>query len=143
MFPEVRARSRHAEYDFNEALTTLLSTRPSCGSHCRTKAGMPVGQLNHSAAGYAPPPRRSRSVPAEISLLHGALFLTILISPFVFIEPSPYEAAAAILVLICIIAPVTVDRKLLPLILFLALWIVGGLIALMPVAHKDKTVQFA
>lgn len=104
---------------------------------------MPVGQLNHSAAGYAPPPRRSRPVPAEISLLHGALFLTILISPFVFIEPSPYEAAAAILVLICIIAPVTVDRKLLPLILFLALWIVGGLIALMPVAHKDKTVQFA
>lgn len=104
---------------------------------------MPVGQLNHSAAGYAPPPRRSRPVPAEISLLHGALFLTILISPFVFIEPSPYEAAAAILGLICIIAPVTVDRKLLPLILFLALWIVGGLIALMPVAHKDKTVQFA
>ena len=70
---------------------------------------MPVGQLNHSAAGYAPPPRRSRPVPAEISLLHGALFLTILISPFVFIEPSPYEAAAAILGLICIIAPVAVD----------------------------------
>jgi O-antigen ligase len=104
---------------------------------------MPVGQLNHSAAGYALPPRRSRPVPAEISLLHGALFLTILISPFVFIEPSPYEVAAAILGFICIVAPVTVDRKLLPLILFLALWIVGGLIALVPVVHKDKTIQFA
>jgi O-antigen ligase len=99
--------------------------------------------LNHSAAGYAPPLRRSRPVPAEISLLHGALFLTILISPFVFIEPSPYEAAAAILGFICIIAPVAVDRKLLPLILLLALWIVGGLIALVPVAHKDNAIQFA
>jgi O-antigen ligase len=104
---------------------------------------MPVGHAHHSTAGYAPPPRRSRRVPAEISLLHGALFLTILISPFVFIEPSPYEVAAAILGLVCIVAPVTVDRKLLPLVLFLALWIVGGLIALIPVVHKDKTIQFA
>ncbi len=104
--------------------------------------------LNHSRAGnYAPLARRSRPVPAKIpariSLLHGALFLTILLGPFVFIEPSPYEAAAAILCFTCIVAPVTVDRKLLPLILFLVLWNIGGLIALMPVAHKDKTVQFA
>ncbi|HKY86661.1 MAG TPA: O-antigen ligase family protein [Pseudorhodoplanes sp.] len=71
------------------------------------------------------------------------LFLTILISPFVFIEPSPYEAAAAILGFICIVARVTVDRRLLPFILLLTLWIVGGLIALIPVVYKDKTIQFA
>jgi hypothetical protein len=39
----------------------------------------------------------ARTAPVAASLLNGALFLTVLISPLVFIEPSPYEAAAALL----------------------------------------------
>jgi hypothetical protein len=85
----------------------------------------------------------ARTAPVAASLLNGALFLTVLISPLVFIEPSPYEAAAALLGLACISARVTVDQKLLALIALLVLWNLGGLFAVMPVLDQDKTVQYA
>ena len=93
-------------------------------------------------AAAVPPVYGTRQTPVANSLVNGALFLVILISPFVFIEPSPYEAAAAILGFLCISARVTVDRKLLSLIVLLLLWNVGGLGAAIPVLGQDKTFQF-
>ncbi len=78
----------------------------------------------------APQSVRSAS-PAAVTLLHGALFLAILVSPLVFIEPSPYEAACALLALTCIAAGVKLDRKLLPLVALLLVFNVGGLVTLM------------
>lgn len=77
-----------------------------------------------------------------VSLLNGALFLTILISPFVFIEPSPYEAATILLGFLCILARISVDRKLLLLIVLLVLFNVSGLVAAVPVLGEEKTIQY-
>jgi O-antigen ligase len=77
----------------------------------------------------AAPAERSAS-PAAITLLHGALFLAILVSPLVFIEPSPYEAACGLLAVACIAARVPLDRKLLPLLVLLLVFNVGGIITL-------------
>jgi hypothetical protein len=75
-------------------------------------------------------------------LLHGVFFLTILISGFVFIEPAPYEGVAALLGLVCVAAGVSFDRRLLPLLLLMIVWNVGGLIALVPVISEKKTIQY-
>jgi hypothetical protein len=77
-----------------------------------------------------PGPARTAS-PAATTLLHGALYLAILVSPLVFFEPSPYEAACALLALACLVAGVRLDRKLLPLLALLLIFNVGGLLTLM------------
>jgi len=73
----------------------------------------------------------AHDAPAAITLLHFALFLAILVSPLVFIEPSPYEAACGFLALTCVMARVPLDRKLLPLAFLLVVFSVGGIITLM------------
>jgi len=81
-----------------------------------------------------------RAAPAATALMHGALFLAILVSPLVFIEPSPYEAACGLLALTCIAAGVKLDRKLLPLIMLLLIFNIGGLLTLMlPRGDDDAT----
>lgn len=85
------------------------------------------------------------SSPAATTLLHGALFLAILLSPLVFIEPSPYEAACALLALACVAAGVRFDRKLLPLVALLLIFNVGGLLTLMlprDDANADKATAY-
>jgi hypothetical protein len=83
-------------------------------------------------ANFLDAPRIARSAsPAARSLLHGALFLAILVSPLVFIEPSPYEVACALLALACVAAGVRFDRKLLPLLALLLIFNLGGLLTLM------------
>jgi len=76
-------------------------------------------------------------------ILQFTLFLTLLVSPFVFIEPSPYEGMVALLGLACVLAGVTVDRKLLPLILLLLVWNLGLAASLMPVANDSQAVTFS
>lgn len=75
-------------------------------------------------------------------LLRATLFLTLLVTPLVFIEPSPYEGMAVLLLFACIVAKVTLDRTLVPLILLLVLWKGGLLIALLPVAHDTTAVTY-
>jgi O-antigen ligase len=74
--------------------------------------------------------------------VNGALFLTVVASPFVFIEPSPYEAAFALLALAFLAARVPVDRGVVPLALLLLVWNVSGLAALVPFLHDTKAVAF-
>ncbi|MDQ2953689.1 MAG: O-antigen ligase family protein [Pseudomonadota bacterium] len=77
-----------------------------------------------------------------LALLHAVLFLTILISPLVFIEPSPYDGAVVLLGFTCILARVPFARGLLPLFFLLTLWKVSGMVSLMPVVEQSKTVRY-
>jgi O-antigen ligase len=96
------------------------------------------------ADGYvAVPARRTRGQPLTIKLLHGCLFLTILISPLVFIEPSPYEGAAGFLALACVIAGVKFDRKILPMVLLLLVFNVGAAMTLPPIMADREAVIYA
>jgi hypothetical protein len=80
--------------------------------------------------------------PVAVKLLHGALFLAILASPLVFIEPSPYEAAAGILAFICVLAGVTFDRKILPLALLLIVFNVAGAWAYLPLVDNAEAMKY-
>jgi O-antigen ligase len=77
----------------------------------------------------AAPVERSVS-PLATTLLHGAIFLAMLVSPLVFIEPSPYEVACGVLAITCVTACVPFDRKLLPLLLLLLVFNLGGFLTL-------------
>jgi hypothetical protein len=84
---------------------------------------------------------RRGAVLAE-RLLNFVLFLTILASPIVFIEPAPHDGLIFVLLLMCITAHVAFDRKLLPLMLLLLLWLVGGSLSLIQVADQEKPIQY-
>ena len=90
-------------------------------------------------------PGRIARVPtsAASQLLHGVLFVTILISPLVLIEPAPYEGVAAVLGFLCVVAGVGFDRRLLPLLALIILMNVGGLLAVIPVVGQEKTIRYA
>lgn len=75
-------------------------------------------------------------------LVNASLFLTLLVSPLVFIEPSPYEAAFALLALIALVAGFGLDRTVLPLVFLLLLWNVGGLVALTFALHDSDAITF-
>lgn len=90
----------------------------------------------------ARPARRVAAAPATW-LVNALLFLTILSSPLVFIEPAPYEFLAALLGIACVLARVPFDRRLVPLLILLVLWNVGGAIALAGVLDGEKSVRYA
>jgi hypothetical protein len=75
-------------------------------------------------------------------ILNFSLFVTILISCFVFIEPSPYEFIIVPLTFACLIAGVTFPRQLLPMTWLLLLWNIGGIIAYFRVSDRDLTDRF-
>lgn len=77
-----------------------------------------------------------------MQLMHGALFLTIVGSFLVFIEPSPYEAFSALLVFTCLLAGISMDRKLLPLLILLLLYNLGGMFSLIQVTDDEAAVRF-
>jgi O-antigen ligase len=102
-----------------------------------------VGALQRGqtpAQNFETPARRAPA--ATVTLLHGALFLTILGSFLVFIEPSPYEVLSAFLVFTCLLARVTMDRKLLPLVILLLLYNIGGAFSLIPVIDDEQSRRF-
>jgi len=75
--------------------------------------------------------------------LHIGLFLTILISPLVFIEPAPYEVAVGALAVAALVAGVRIDRTLVPFIILLLLWNLGGALSLVPVAADSTAVIYS
>lgn len=70
------------------------------------------------------------------------LYVTVLASSVAFIEPSPHEGLMLLLTVACVALGVTFDRLLtLPLLLLLT-WNVAGMISLLNVAGKEKTIQY-
>lgn len=82
-------------------------------------------------------PGRTSSRTVDLLLL-----VLMLASPFALIEPSPYEVVFAILTVACLFSGMTIDRKLLPMILLLMIWNVSGAFALMPYLHDQTAVMF-
>jgi hypothetical protein len=80
--------------------------------------------------------------PLATRLLHLLLFVAILGSPFVFIEPSPYEVFVGLLALGALAAGVTIDRKVMPALFLLLIWNVSGLVSLLPVLYDREAVTF-
>jgi hypothetical protein len=76
-------------------------------------------------------------------LLNVTLFVTMLLSSIAFIEPSPHDAMMFVLLAMCIAARVPFDRKLVPLLLLLIVWLVGGLMSLVQVGDEQKPIQYA
>ncbi len=100
---------------------------------------MAAGDL---AAPSRPSGRAYEAVQLADRLLHVFLFVTILSSFLVFIEPSPYEGFVGLLGLACLFLGLTVDRKLIPLILLLFAWNMSGLVSLLPVLHDGDAIKF-
>ena len=71
-------------------------------------------------------------------LLNIVLFVTVLASSVAFIEPSPHDGLMIVLLFICVGARVPFDRKLVPLVLLLTIWLVGGCLSLIQVGDSNK-----
>jgi len=80
---------------------------------------------------------------AAQSLLNFVLFITVLTSSIAFIEPSPHDVLMFALLAMCVAARVPFDRKLVPLLLMLIVWLIGGLFALVQVGDQMKPIQYA
>ena len=59
-----------------------------------------------------------------------------------FIEPSPHDGLMIVLLAACVAARVSFDRKLIPLMLLLIIWLIGGLFSVIPVVDQKQTVQY-
>src|ERR1700735_1292037 len=75
-------------------------------------------------------------------LLHVVLFVTVLTSSIAFIEPSPHDALMFVLFAICVGARVPFDRKLVPLVLLLTIWLVGACLTLLQLGDQVKAIQY-
>jgi hypothetical protein len=82
------------------------------------------------------------SVVAE-RLLSLVLFLAALTSSIAFIEPSPHDALMMVLLVACVAARTNFDRKLLPLLFLIAVWLIGGFFSLVQVGDNTKDIQYA
>jgi hypothetical protein len=76
-------------------------------------------------------------------LLNLVLFVTVLTSSIAFIEPAPHDGLMMVLLVASVGASVGFDRKLIPLLLLLVLWLVGGLMSLVQVGDQTKAIQYA
>jgi hypothetical protein len=76
-------------------------------------------------------------------LLNLVLFLTALTSSIAFIEPAPHDALMIVLLVACVAAHANFDRKLFPLLLLIAVWLIGGFFSLVQVGDNAKDIQYA
>ena len=76
-------------------------------------------------------------------LLNLVLFITALTSSIAFIEPSPHDGLMIVLLVACVAARTSFDRKLFPLLLLIAVWLIGGFFSLVQVGDNTKDIQYA
>ena len=84
---------------------------------------------------YAPPMR------ASLERLRGALlWLTAFSGAFVFMEPSPYEVASLLAIIIFAVTGLALRSAIMPLVLLLIIVNIGFSIAVIPVLGQNKTL---
>jgi hypothetical protein len=98
--------------------------------------------LTVAAPLYAPA-ATAAATPLRERLLLVVLYVTVLASSAVFIEPSPHDALMGVLAVACVAAGVRFDARILPMFLFLLIWNVSGLMSLINVVGEQKTVQYS
>jgi hypothetical protein len=94
------------------------------------------------AAAYAGHANGAGTAALSQRLLNIVLFVALLTSSIAFIEPSPHDALMLVLFAACVAARVRFDRKIVPLVLLLAIWLTGALFAVIPVLDQKQTVQY-
>ncbi len=77
------------------------------------------------------------------SLLNVTLFVTLASSSIAFVEPSPHDGLMLVLLLASVAARVSFDRKLVPLLILILVWLLGGLLSLVQVGNQENAVQYA
>jgi hypothetical protein len=87
--------------------------------------------------------RPARIRPLAQRLLNLVLFITALTSSIAFIEPSPHDGLMIVLLVACVAARTSFDRKLFPLLLLIAVWLIGGFFSLVQVGDNTKDIQYA
>jgi hypothetical protein len=94
------------------------------------------------ATAHAGPENGAATAALSQRLLNIVLFVSALTSSIAFIEPSPHDALMIVLFAACVTARVRFDRKIVPLTLLLAIWLVGALFAVIQVLDQKQTVQY-
>jgi hypothetical protein len=75
-------------------------------------------------------------------LLNIVLFVTVLVSSIAFIEPSPHDGLMIVLLAACVAARVRFDRMMIPLMLLLIVWLIGGFFSVIQVLDQKQTLQY-
>jgi len=101
-------------------------------------AGDPAAAAAAAAAGEDQP----RAGVLAQQLLNIVLFVTILTSAIAFIEPSPHDLLMFALFAMCVGARVPFDRKLVPLVVLLTLWLLGACLSLIQLGDQAKAIQY-
>jgi hypothetical protein len=94
------------------------------------------------AMAAAPLPAIPQAASLAERILLVVLFVTVLASSVAFIEPSPHDALMGVLAFACVGAGVRFQRLLVIPLIFLVIWNVAGMLALIPVVGQEKTLQY-
>jgi O-Antigen ligase len=92
------------------------------------------------ALGIARQPGSSAALAEK--LLNFVLFITVLMSPLAFIEPSPHDVMMFVLFLTCVMARIRFDRRFVPLLFLTVLWLIGGAMSVIQLGDDQKAVQY-
>lgn len=88
------------------------------------------------------PAAPTQAVTFRERLLLFVLFVTVLASSVAFIEPSPHDVLMGVLLVAALVAGARIERTLLVPFLLLLIWNVAGMIALLHVPGREKTIQY-
>jgi hypothetical protein len=99
-------------------------------------------EVLNPAVGVAGGEARGSYAAAAQRLLNFVLFITVLTSSIVLVEPSPHDALMFVLAVMCVGARVQFDRKLIPLLILLIVWLTGGFSSLIQVGDQEKDIQY-
>lgn len=91
--------------------------------------------------GSTAPARRGPFI-AYASIQRGALWLLGAAGGFVLVEPSPYEFVFLLVVFAFLLTGIKLSQKLLPLIILLLLYNLGGVFSLIPWMDEAPSVRF-
>jgi hypothetical protein len=94
------------------------------------------------SASFAESRDYAAAAPLPQRLLNIVLFVTVLCSSIAFIEPSPHDGLMIVLAMMCVAARVPFDRRIIPLVLLLILWLVGAFLSLIQVPDQKQTIQY-
>ncbi len=98
--------------------------------------------MDNPAAAVAIGQHPARPAALAERLLNFILFVSVLLSAIAFIEPSPHDVIMFWLLVACFAARLPFDRKLIPLLLLIVTWLVGGLASLTQVGDQLKDIVY-
>lgn len=86
--------------------------------------------------------RRGGLKLSHAALKRGTLFLLTAVSFLALIEPSPYEFAFLVALFVFMLTGLRLSQKLLPMVVLLLLYNIGGVISLIPWMDEEPSVRF-